>query len=70
MKAKLNYKNIDKELKDMTEAHNKMCYDVYAMLGMLSANMSAVKGAPTATRVALWRDDIASIQSQLKTVKP
>ena len=49
--------------------HNKMCYDVYARLGMLMTNMSAVRGTPRPTSVALWRDELKSIQADLVSVK-
>ncbi len=48
--------------------HNRIMYDAHAALGMLSAEMSAVKGAPTATKVALWRSRITEAQATLKSL--
>lgn len=55
---------------DLVAEHNKIMYDAYASLGMVTAGMSAVKGAPSAAKVAIWRDSIAAAQRTLTSLAP
>lgn len=54
---------------EIVSQHNNMCFNVDARVGMLMNQMSAVKGTPTSAKVAIWRYELASIQTDLKTME-
>ncbi len=54
---------------ELVREHNSVVHDARNALAMLSAKMSAVKGAPTAEKVAIWRDDIARTLETFKLLR-